>query len=89
MKAWTSFSASGRVSVERSFEMFLRWKNDVLQSCLMCASRLSYGSNFTPRLVTEDDRVRLWPENEMVLMVQDLIWWGVPISMASVFGLFS
>ena len=41
-----------------------------------------------PRLVTEDERVRLWPENEMLVMGEDLIWCGVPISMASVLELF-
>jgi len=35
MKAWTCFSASGKVKVGRSLEMLQRWWNEVLYRCLI------------------------------------------------------
>ena len=77
------------MSVGRSFEMFLRWKKEVLQMCLMWASKFRWGSIITPRLVTTGERGRSCPEKLMLVMGDVFVWCGVPIRIISVLELFS
>ena len=50
---------------------------------------MSCESIFTPKFVTVDERGMLEPEKVMLVMDDDLVWWGVPTRMASVLELFS
>ena len=39
----------------------------------MCVSKVSSGSNITPKLVTEEDRGMVWPEKVMLVIGVELI----------------
>ena len=55
----------------------------------MCESKVRWGSIFTPRLVTTEERGRIWLENVMLVIGDELTWCGVPIRMTSVLELLS
>ena len=50
---WIRTSTEILVKYLRIMEIFLRWKNDDLQTCLTCFSKDRVSSKVTPRLVAE------------------------------------
>lgn len=50
-KAWMNLSVSERENKYRSFAVFCKWKNEIMQIYLIWLSNVSCGSKITPRLV--------------------------------------
>ncbi len=55
MNAWINISAFDIESIGRNVDMFLRWKNAVLQMLEMWLSKKRLLSNSTPRFLTDDE----------------------------------
>ncbi len=84
-----AFSASARVSIGRSLTIFLKWKKEVLHSCLTWVSKVRWESILTPKLITDVESGIFWPEKVILEITDVWIWCGVPTRMASVFELFN
>ncbi len=55
MNAWINVSAFDIESIGRNLDIFLRWKNAVLQMLEMCLSKERLLLNSTPRFLTDDE----------------------------------
>ncbi len=78
MNAWINVSAFDIESIGRNLDIFLRWKNAVLQMLETCFSKERLLSNSTPRFLTDDEEfteqpssVRQWSRllHEKVLII--------------------
>lgn len=41
-----------------------RWKKEAMQMWVILSSKPRWGSNLTPKIVTEGERERLWPKKD-------------------------
>ncbi len=55
MKAWSNVSAFDIESIGHNLDIFLRWKNAVLQMLETCFSKERLLSKSTPRFLTDDE----------------------------------
>ncbi len=63
MNAWINISAFDIESIGRNLDIFLRWKNAVLQMLETWLSKERLLSNSTPRFLTDDEELTEQPSS--------------------------